>query len=44
MVWANFLIAAAALKTPARHGYNAQGGNLVFPEYLFIANQRADQP
>jgi len=30
MVWGNFLIAiaAAALKTPTRNGYNAQGVNL----------------
>jgi len=32
MVWGSFLfvIAAAALKTPTRNGYNAQGGNLTF--------------
>jgi len=28
MVWGSFLIAAAALKTPTRNGYNAQGVNL----------------
>jgi len=28
MVWGSFLIAAAALKTPTRNGYNAQGFNL----------------
>jgi len=28
MVWGSFLIAAAALKTPTRTGYNAQGVNL----------------
>jgi len=32
MVWGRFLIAiaAAALKTPTRNGYNAQGVNLTF--------------
>jgi len=30
MVWGNGRIAAAALKTPTRIGYNAQGGNLTF--------------
>jgi len=30
MVWGNFLIAAAALKTLTRNGYNAQGVNLTF--------------
>jgi len=29
-LWGSFLIAAAALKTPTRNGYNAQGGNLNF--------------
>jgi len=28
MMWGSFLIAAAALKTPTRNGYNAQGVNL----------------
>jgi len=28
MVWGSFLVAAAALKTPTRNGYNAQGVNL----------------
>jgi len=28
MVWGSFLIAAAALKTPTKNGYNAQGVNL----------------
>jgi len=28
MVWASFVIAAAALKTPTKNGYNAQGVNL----------------
>jgi len=28
-VW-SFIIAAAALKTPTRNGYNVQGGNLTF--------------
>jgi len=30
MVWGSFLIAAAALNTLARNGYNAQGVNLTF--------------
>jgi len=30
MVWWSFLIAAAALKTPTRNGYNAQGIYLKF--------------
>jgi len=30
MVWGSFLIAAAALKTPTRNGYTAQGVNLTF--------------
>ena len=29
-LWWRFLIAAAALKTPTRNGYNAQGVNLNF--------------
>jgi len=29
-LWGSFLIAAAALKTPTRNGYNAQGVNLIF--------------
>jgi len=29
-LWGRFLIAAAALKTPTRNGYNAQGANLKF--------------
>jgi len=41
-VWGSFLIAAAALKTPTRNGYTAQGVNLniyVYPDlslYLYI--------
>jgi len=31
MVWGSFLIAAAALETPTRKVYNAQGVNLKFP-------------
>jgi len=31
MVWGSFLIAAAALRTPARYGHNAHGVNLTFP-------------
>ena len=36
MVWGSFLIAivAAALKTPTRNGYNAQGVNLTFCKRL----------
>jgi len=30
MVWGSFFIAAAALKTPKKNGYNAQGVNLTF--------------
>jgi len=30
MVWGSFLIAAAALKTPTKNGYNSQGVNLTF--------------
>jgi len=30
MVWGSLLIAAAALKTPTKNGYNAQGVNLTF--------------
>ena len=30
MVWGSFIIAAAALKTPTRNCYNAQGVNLTF--------------
>jgi len=30
-LWGSFLIVAAALKTPTRNGYNAQGVNLNFP-------------
>ena len=29
-LWGSFLIAAAALETPTRNGYNAQGVNLNF--------------
>jgi len=32
MVWGSFLIAAAALKTPTRNGYTAQGGNLTIKD------------
>jgi len=35
MVWGSFLIAAAALKTPTRNGYNAQGVNLRTPGGYF---------
>jgi len=35
-LWGRFLIAAAALKTPTRNGYNAQGVNLKFsPVYEY---------
>jgi len=30
-LWGSFLIAAAALKTPTKNGYNAQGVNLKIP-------------
>jgi len=30
MVWGSFLITAAALKTPTRNGYDAQGVHLTF--------------
>jgi len=30
MLWGSFPIAAAALKTPTRNGYNARGVNLTF--------------
>jgi len=43
MVWGSFLIAAAALKTPTRNGYNAQGVNrtLYIPptNSVFMLNQ-----
>jgi len=42
MVWGSFLIAAAALKTPTRNGYNAQGVNLIFFSFP-LAGQRALQ-
>jgi len=35
-LWESFLIAAAALKTPTRNGYNTQGFNLNFPVYISI--------
>jgi len=34
MVWGSFLLAAAALKTPTRNGYTAQGVNLTFCLFL----------
>jgi len=37
-VWGRFLIAAAALKTPTRNGYDAQGANLTFPGIEFRVN------
>jgi len=33
IVWGSFLIAAAALKTPTRNDYNAQGVNLTFQRW-----------
>jgi len=36
-----FSIAAAALKTPTRNGYNAQGVNLTFPLHTISALTRA---
>jgi len=42
MVQESFLIAAAALKTPTRNGYNAQGVNLTFLERPnVLAHKRA---
>jgi len=35
-LWGSFLIAAAALKTPTRNGYNAQGANLEFYVYMHM--------
>ena len=35
-LWGSFLIAAAALKTPTRNCYNAQGVNLNFYVYLYV--------
>jgi len=40
MVWGSFLIAAAALKTLTRNGYNAQGVNLTFYVGLTLALTR----
>jgi len=43
IVWGSFLIAAAALKTPMRNGYNAQGVNLtLFSQvwHLRVSNPR----
>jgi len=39
-LWGSFLIAAAALKTPTRNGYNAQGVNLNFRGYPRSWNHR----
>jgi len=40
-LWGGVLIAAAALKTPTRNGYNAQGVNLNFPaKYLHCQSAR----
>ena len=36
-VWESFLIAAGALKTPVRNGYNAQGVNLRLPVILRLS-------
>jgi len=41
-VWGSFLIAAAALKTPTRNGYNAQGVNLTF--FSFFRALRTSPP
>jgi len=38
-LWGSFLIAAAALKTPKRNGYNAQGVNLNFPNLCTLLLQ-----
>ena len=42
MVWGSFLIAAAALKTPTRNGYNAQGANLTFRVDIQVCVTNAD--
>jgi len=39
-VWGSFLIAAAALKTPTRNGYNAQGVNLTFSKKKALSETR----
>ena len=41
-IWGSFLIAAAALKTPTRNGYNAQGANLTF--WCKLARKRRRAP
>jgi len=38
-LWGSFLIAAAALKTPTRNGYNAQGVNLNLHMRAYIYNR-----
>jgi len=40
-LWGSFLIAAAALKTPTRNGYNAQGVNLKLPRVITRGYRRA---
>ena len=36
MAWGSFLIPAAALKTPARNGYNTLGVNLTYEGYVSL--------
>jgi len=36
MAWRSFLIPAAALKTPARNGYNTHGVNLTYEGYVSL--------
>ena len=43
-LWGSFLIAAAALKTPTRDGYNAQGVNLNIPLPLLFSELGFVQP
>jgi len=44
MVWGSFLIAAAALKTPTRNGYKAQGAKLTFRLSLSVFRPQPDPP
>jgi len=43
-LWGNFLIAAAALKTPTRNGYKAQGVNLKFPNWISVSSPVLQNP
>jgi len=42
-LWVSFLIAAAALKTPTRNGYNAKGVNLSF-QLLRLLQEACTRP